>query len=704
MKLGNRCNNRLHTLGGKGVIIGNDNRVLNMRSLRTSIIKSLLGGIVLLIAIFGCALLAYGQTQNQTANQNQNRQIFLQGAQSAESFAQHMDYYLDPSGNLKIDDIIDAADIRFEPLETSTPHFGFTKDTIWLRANIKNMTPDKDSWVVHVHENFLPDYRVYLRRSAGDIETLELHSPLTRFSERSVDFPELATELQIASEESVTLYIAYTSGGSSKISIFLETEESFEARATKRISRSFVSYGMMAIVITISLLSLLILRQRVFLSYFFYTVVILPFLMHMDGVTFQYIWPNAPRFNNYFSIIIGLCVAIVPYDFARQFLRTKIFHPRWDKFMTVMMIVTPIIIIPLALFDPQKAKQILMLLVLMSIASGAFVGILAAFKRFKEVRFYVLAWFLGAGSLSVMNLRHFTESEIGKSTELESLRLAIVVDAILMGLGVADRYIQLAADRRKADAKSLAQAKMNLTLSDRLHDLEEQYRLASELVQSRDAELKKTVHDLRQPLHALRLNVEDLRMNAGFTDMKDLDSTFTYLENLITHHLQNSVSQTGSPKPEIDSDDTVLTLSKILGSIYDMFEPDAAAKGLDFRYIDTPYKCDVEPIVLMRIVTNIVSNAIKYTSSGKIVMGVRSVNDRLRIEIHDTGLGLTPEEFDRAKARSVKLRDKSIKSVEDSGLGLHIANELAEKHGITLSILPRRQKGTSVAITVPKMG
>ena len=671
-----------------------------MRSLRSWTFKSLLGGIILFIALFDFAQLAYGQTQNQ------NRQLSLQGAQSAESFAQHMDYYLDPSGNLKIGDIIDAPDIRFQPLERSMPHFGFTKDRIWLRANIKNITPDEDSWVVHVHENFLPDYHVYLRRSAGDIETLEFHSPLTRFSERSVDFPELATELQIAPEESVTLYIAYTSGGSSKISIFLETEESFEARAIKRISRNFVSYGMMAIVITISLISLLILRRRVFLSYFFYTVVILPFLMHTDGVTFQYIWPNAPRFNNYFSIIIGLFVAIVPYDFARQFLRTKIFHPQWDKFMTVMMIVTPIIIIPLALFDPQKAKQILMLLVLMSIASGAFVGILAAFKRFKEVRFYVLAWFLGAGSLLVMNLRHFTESEIGKSTELESLRLAIVVDAILMGLGVADRYIQLAADRRKADAKSLEQAQMNLTLGDRLHDLEEQYRLATELVQTRDVELKNTVHDLRQPLHALRLNVEKLRTTAGFedTDTTELDTTFTYLENLIASHLQHSVSHDSSVDFEIGGDDTTLTLSNILNSIYDMFEPDAAAKGLDFRYIDTQYKCDVEPIVLMRIVTNIVSNAIKYTSSGKIVMGVRSVQDKLRIEVHDTGLGLTPEEFDWVKTRSVRLRDKSNKSVEGSGLGLHIANELAEKHGIILSILPRRQNGTSVAIIVPKMG
>ena len=106
----------------------------------------------------------------------------------------------------------------------------------------------------------------------------------------------------------------------------------------------------------------------------------------------------------------------------------------------------------------------------------------------------------------------------------------------------------------------------------------------------------------------------------------------------------------------------------------------------------------------MRIVTNIVSNAIKYTSSGKIVMGVRNVQEKLRIEVHDTGPGLTPEEFEWVKARSIRLRDKSNTSVEGSGLGLHIANELAEKHGITLSILPRRQKGTSVAIIVPKMG
>ena len=163
------------------------------------------------------------------------------------------------------------------------------------------------------------------------------------------------------------------------------------------------------------------------------------------------------------------------------------------------------------------------------------------------------------------------------------------------------------------------------------------------MVQTRNAELKNTVHDLRQPLHALRLNVEKLRTSAHSdeSNSSDLDATFSYLENLIADHLQSSVGSASPIIPKDVSDNAALSLSAILTSVYEMFEPDAAAKGLDFRFVDTRHDCSVEPIILMRIVTNIVSNAIKYTSSGKILMGVRSFPDVLRIEVHDTGSGLT---------------------------------------------------------------
>lgn len=635
--------------------------------------------------------------------ETQDRILQARDAQSSEAFSKHIDFYQDPSGTLMIEDILQTLSQKFEPIKTTTPQFGFTKNTIWLRAHVQNKIPDVDTWYLHVHENFLPNYRVYLQRSNGDLEILESHSPVTNFSDRTIDFPELATALQMVPEETVTLYIVYTSGGSSNISLSLETDQSFTKSSIKKTSKNFISYGMMLIVIVTSFLSLVILRRRVFLSYFLYVVVILLFLMHSDGVTFQYFWPHAPKFNNYFSIVIGLAFSIVPYDFARVFLRTKKFHPRIDKFMGFMIIATPIIIIPATFIEPQQVKRILMLLATSAILTGTFTGVLASFKRFKEVRFYVLAWFCGAGSAAVMSLRHFTESTIGQHIELDSIRIAIIVDAIMMGLGVADRYSQQVKDRRKVEIENLNQAKQNLQLNDRLYDLEEQYRLATELVQTRDTELKNTVHDLRQPLHALRLNVEKLRSHTGLENPEtgDLDATFSYLENLIANHLQSSVSSDSHSDVVDESTDTALSLSVILNSIHEMFEPDAAAKGLDFRYVETRHGCDLEPLVLMRIVTNIVSNAIKYTTSGKILMGVRRSPNALRIEVHDTGPGLTAKEFSIVKARSVRL-ENTANQIEGQGLGLDIAHELAEKHGLELSLLPGRRNGTSVIIKIPK--
>jgi len=665
-----------------------------MRSLTSVAIKIALCCIAIFMALKS---VAYADAHDRILQANT--------AQPSEAVSKYLDFYQDPTGSLTIEDILQAPRPQFEALKTSTPHFGFTKNTIWLRASIQNKTPDMDKWYIHVHENFLPDYRVYLQRSNGDLEILESHSPLTNFTDRSIDFPELATALQIAPEEIVTLYIVYSSGGASNISLSLETIQSFTKNSMKKTSKNFISYGMMLIVIATSFLSLVILRKRVFLSYFLYVVVILLFLMHSDGVTFQYFWPHAPRFNNYFSIIIGLAFSIVPYDFARVFLRTKIYHPRLDKFMRFMIIATPVIIIPAAFIEPQQVKRVLMLLATFSILTGTFAGVLASFKRFKEVRFYVMAWFFGAGSAAVMSLRHFTESTIGQHIELDSIRIAIIVDAIMMGLGVADRYSQHLKDRRKADEKNLTQAQQNLQLNDRLYDLEEQYRLATELVQTRDAELKNTVHDLRQPLHALRLNVENLRRHSDSEniDTHDVDATFSYLENLIASHLQSSVSAESPVDTTVTSPDTALSLSAILSSIHEMFEADAVAKGLEFRFVDTRHTCDLEPLVLMRIVTNIISNAIKYTTHGKILMGVRSTAEALRIEVHDTGSGLTAEEFSTVKTRSVRLQN-TAKHIEGQGLGLNIAHKLAEAHGLDLFLLPGRANGTSIIIKIPKTG
>lgn len=659
----------------------------------------------LAMGVFFCAPLAFSQTEAQSGAQATERYIQADGAQSVEMLSNHIDYYIDKSWSKTAEDMTTRLANEFAPIQTLTPNFGFITDRIWLRIKAENTTENTSKWYVHVHENFLQYFDIYVVRGDNTVEHLESHNLETTFANRTIAFPELATEFEFSPQEKITLFIAYSSGGSSNISLSLETIDSFQMKSMNKTSKNFASYGMMMILIVMSSLALLILRLRVFLSYLTYVVVTLLFLMHSDGVTFQYLWPKFPHFNAYFSIIIGLAFSVVPYSFARVFLRTKEFHPKTDKLMAAMVVLSFVVIIPAAIFNPQLAKKLLMLMILLAIVMGTLAGLLAAQTRFREVRFYLFAWILGVISAGYMNMRHFLGIDMGQDIELDSIRVSILVDAVMMGLGVADRYTQELKARRLADKQNLAHAQINLSLNNRLFGLEEQYRLATELVASRDKDIQNTVHDIRAPLHALRLNLQALERNGSFnqSDTADFDETFSYLETLIADQLRQSIAQPDDIPAPVDhgsAKNDELDLSNILKSVWEMFLPEAQEKGLEFRYVPTHAQTDIDPLVLMRVLTNLVSNAIKYTPDGKILLGVRRSGDQLSIEIHDTGPGLSQADFLKAQDRAVRLGDTPDDS-RGYGYGLAIAKELADKHGLTLSIVPNRKSGTSIALRVP---
>ena len=632
----------------------------------------------------------------------------ISDAQSFDDLSKSTYIFEEIGRDLSIQDVASNPDRFFNGLQDILPNYGFTKNRIWMKLNLENSSDFFDRWYLHSHINFLQNYDIYLRRTDGRIEHLETHGLDTVFEQRSVEFPELATEFKFQPKEKIELYIVYWSGGSSKVSFSIETDVGFAQKSVRQNSKNFVSYGMMTILIIVSLLALLLLRKKVFLDYSIYVIVTLIFLMHSDGTAFQYFWPDSPRFNSYFSIIIGLAFAIVPYNFARTFLRTKLFHPRLDKLMVWIMIITPIVIIPLAFINPQFTKKVLVMLVLMAIVIGTIAGFIASIKRFKEVRFYLFAWVLGVLSAGMMNLRYFTALDVVRDMELDSIRVSIVVDALMMGLGVADRYRQQIKAGRDEQQRALEQAKLNLSLTNRLSSLEEQYRLASELATSRNESLHNTIHDLRQPIHALRLNLKNLQTDdvKGKGDepsqTEKLDETFEYLEGLISNYLQKSVSpQSGDDAVESEYVSTVseLDLSKTLASIHEMFLPDALEKNIDFKYIDTQLESKIEPLALMRIVSNLISNAIKYTPSGKVLLCARKFGDQIRIEVHDTGLGMSDQEFDLAVQRNVRLHENAA---EGHGFGLSIAKSLAEKNGCEIVRLKRSRGGTSIALILPR--
>ena len=131
-----------------------------------------------------------------------------------------------------------------------------------------------------------------------------------------------------------------------------------------------------------------------------------------------------------------------------------------------------------------------------------------------------------------------------------------------------------------------------------------------------------------------------------------------------------------------------------------MFVPDAETKGLRFRFVATSLVTPVPALAVMRIVSNLVSNAIKYTPSGKILLGVRRLKDGCRIEMHDSGPGLTAETFKEACRRGARL-DSAFTVSDGNGHGLAIVVELAERYGYQFELLSTGASGTALGVTIP---
>lgn len=627
----------------------------------------------------------------------QDRTLVLNGPVDADVVAQRIDLMLDEDHTLQVGDVAGARAGDFRPITTRVADVGYSDAVVWLRLRLENETEATTDWRLHFKENFKQVFHVYIDGGDGEpVHALaqDLDSP---FSTRPVAYPEVVVPMVLAPGDRATVYVRFWTEGSTNLPLAIETASSFNEISTRNAAKQFIFYGMMIILIVAAAMAWVVLGHPIFPAYIAYAGSTLLYLMHSDGVAFQYLWPNFPAFNSYASVVAGGSYAVFGAVFARIFLNTPKYHPIVDTLLVAVIVVTATMMVSGLFVDPRLIKKYLILVVLFAVGLFTVAALLAARKRFKQVRFYVFAWLGATVSAGLMTVRHWFGVEVSQEFQYDSMRVVMIFDAVMMGLAIVDRFNQLRQERQKALRLSLEQAERNLDMNTRLRNLEARYELALETSSKHQRLMENTVHDIRQPLRALRLAVQGImndRKQMPGTSYSDVYDSFDYLESLVAGHLEDRGS---GVREETVAD---MKLGEILGSVYEMFLPDAKAKGLSFRYVPTSVAVRIQPLAIMRIFSNLVSNAIKYTPSGKVLLGVRRRGDTVRIELHDTGPGLTPEEFETACGRGARLA--SALTVSDGeGYGLAIVVELARRHGYGLELLNRTGSGTSVGLTIP---
>ena len=640
--------------------------------------------------------------------------LILTGPANTEALGSHFEYTTDPDWQLKVEDFTGPSPVATAPIPGPVPDFGYTTAKIWLRLDLVNRTADVHAWRFFIQANFTQQIAIYRKGADDAVTTLLDLKEDTPFSARPIDSPQMVAPFDLAPGEAATLIIAYYSQGSSRLSMSVETPESFAAQTRVSEAKSYAFYGMMLAMITLASVALVVLRQPVFAAYAAYLLSVLMYVAHADGAAFQYIWPNFPRFNSMASAVAGSGVMVFSSLFAITFLQTARYHPIMHRVLQTVVVSVLATDVILWSTDPQLLKRLLVVMISLSALCCLTSGLVAARTRFREVRFYVFAWIAGLIPAILFTARYGFGFEPTVITTYDAIRLALIVDALMMGLAIFDRYNHL---RQSAMEKTLAHAQRNLALSQRLASLEESYQQVTANARQREESVKDTVHDLRQPMHALRLSLRQMfSAKAGQSaDIGQLESALGYMERLLAERLVDRPEPTelassaaagvphgtGAANPgKSGNEASEPGVHGVLRGVADMFASEAADKGLDLRLVLSAPDAGVAAYPLMRVVANLVSNAIKYTSEGRVVVALRRRGAGHRVEVHDTGPGLNGTAFEQALMRNQRLERDRV-AADGSGLGLSVVKEIVEANNWQLSSCAGRRTGASILIELP---
>src|SRR3954447_8058304 len=251
----------------------------------------------------------------------------------------------------------------------------------------------------------------------------------------------------------------------------------------------------------------------------------------------------------------------------------------------------------------------------------------------------------------------------------------------------------------------------NATLENRVRDrTEELTRLNSELALAKsaaeDASISKTrflaavSHDILQPLNAARLYVTSLveRQNGGEDSrlVENIDDSLEAIEEILAALLDISRLDAGPMKPPIPS----FRIGNLMRSLEIEFAPVARAKGLRLTFVPSSLPVRSDRLMLRRLLQNLISNAIKYTPQGRVLVGCRRHGTSLQIGVYDTGVGIPLLKRGEIFKEFHRL-EQGARIARGLGLGLSIVERLARvlNHGIALDATAAG--GSFFAVTVP---
>ncbi|AOF93740.1 PAS-domain containing protein [Sinorhizobium sp. RAC02] len=265
------------------------------------------------------------------------------------------------------------------------------------------------------------------------------------------------------------------------------------------------------------------------------------------------------------------------------------------------------------------------------------------------------------------------------------------------GRGFVMSFADVTRERLAIHAMIRANSSLEARVAARTGDLAAALAEAERANSARVRFVAAASHDLLQPLSAAKLFVAAARDDAEATPMcgtlEKAHNALVSVEGILGALLDISRLESGGSAVDIGP----VPLSVLLRQLTDEFAPIAARKGLRFDILPCGLTVSSDPTYLRRILQNLISNAIRYTSKGRVLIGPRRTKGQVRIEVHDTGVGIAADQ-QQSIFREFHRIQGSASASEGMGLGLAIVERACGLLGHRLALRSEPGRGTCFAV------
>ncbi len=275
------------------------------------------------------------------------------------------------------------------------------------------------------------------------------------------------------------------------------------------------------------------------------------------------------------------------------------------------------------------------------------------------------------------------------------LRIFFVIVAFPTMLGVLLELVDMRKARDTALQEAVSAARRDAETSANLLKMEKQYARARETADARTRQLSAASHDIRQPIASMRAELDAMRSDSSDPSVERIVRALDHL-NELTADLSNAGAQ--SPEAGLHGavEHETLAVGVLLETLDKLLSADARQNGVALNFVPSSAMVSAPPLILIRIMSNLLMNAITHSGATKVLIGVRHRADHVRLDVLDNGNGFAGGSVEWAFEHGQRGEQST-----GTGQGLAIVKDLADKYDIPLSYWTGVGLGSRISLTLP---